>query len=100
ASVATVHVPPDAAGETLHVVLAVTDTGQPPLTRYRRAIVTGQAAAAAQRILRPFFEPPPAFAGRFGSYRSPMLLADGRHIDAPADWGRRRAEILKEWTGL
>jgi len=26
--------------ETVHIVLAVTDTGTPPLTRYQRVIVT------------------------------------------------------------
>ncbi len=37
---ATCHVsiPGDAAGETLHVVLEVTDEGSPPLTRYRRVV--------------------------------------------------------------
>ncbi|MGO9202933.1 MAG: nucleoside hydrolase-like domain-containing protein [Limisphaerales bacterium] len=36
---ATVHVPDDAAHRTIHVVLAVTDSGQPPLTRYRRVVI-------------------------------------------------------------
>jgi hypothetical protein len=35
------HVPPDAGGATIHVILEVTDDGQPPLTRYRRIVVTG-----------------------------------------------------------
>jgi len=37
----TVHVPRDARGRTIHVVLQVTDDGAPPLTRYRRAVLTG-----------------------------------------------------------
>jgi hypothetical protein len=32
-------VPDDAAGCTIHVILQVTDSGQPPLTRYRRVVV-------------------------------------------------------------
>ena len=32
--------PADAAGRTIHVVLAVTDGGSPALTRYRRAVLT------------------------------------------------------------
>jgi hypothetical protein len=32
-------VPADAAGKTLHVVLEVTDSGQPALTRYRRLVI-------------------------------------------------------------
>ncbi|MHC4521582.1 MAG: hypothetical protein ACYTAS_23570 [Planctomycetota bacterium] len=35
-----VHVPADAAGKTIHIILQVTDDGDPPLTRYRRAILT------------------------------------------------------------
>jgi hypothetical protein len=38
---ATLHVPADAARKTLHVILEVTDEGEPALTRYRRLIVTG-----------------------------------------------------------
>jgi hypothetical protein len=34
--------PADAAGKTIHVVLEVTDAGTPPLTRYRRLVVTGE----------------------------------------------------------
>jgi hypothetical protein len=36
---ATVHIPADAAGMEIHIILAVTDTGRPPLTRYRRVVI-------------------------------------------------------------
>lgn len=36
---ATVTVPEKAAGRTVHVILEVTDRGEPPLTAYRRAIL-------------------------------------------------------------
>jgi len=36
---ATMHVPQKAAGRTIHVILEVTDRGEPPLTAYRRVIV-------------------------------------------------------------
>jgi hypothetical protein len=36
---ATVHVPKDAKGKSIHVILEVTDSGEPPLTRYRRVII-------------------------------------------------------------
>jgi hypothetical protein len=36
---ATVEVPGDALGKTIHVVLEVTDDGKPALTRYRRAVI-------------------------------------------------------------
>jgi hypothetical protein len=31
--------PADAGGETVHVVLEVTDAGEPALTRYRRVVI-------------------------------------------------------------
>lgn len=36
---ASVVVPADAAGKSFHILLIVTDDGQPPLTRYRRVVV-------------------------------------------------------------
>jgi hypothetical protein len=36
---ARVDIPAEAAGKTIHVVLAVTDQGTPPLTRYRRVVI-------------------------------------------------------------
>ena len=36
---ATVSVPTDAGGKTLHVILSVTDNGTPALTSYRRAVI-------------------------------------------------------------
>jgi len=44
AEAVSLNVPADAAGKTIHVVLEVTDTGEPPLSRYRRIIL---------RVLRP-----------------------------------------------
>jgi hypothetical protein len=32
-------VPEDAVGKTIHIILSATDSGEPPLTRYRRAIL-------------------------------------------------------------
>jgi hypothetical protein len=39
AETAALTVPADAVGKTVHVVLEVTDDGEPALTRYRRAIL-------------------------------------------------------------
>lgn len=39
---AELRLPADAAGRTVHVILEVTDNGTPPLTRYRRIVVTGR----------------------------------------------------------
>jgi hypothetical protein len=38
-AIATVRVPQDAGGTTFHVMVAATDDGEPPLTRYRRAVI-------------------------------------------------------------
>jgi hypothetical protein len=40
AETASLTVPADAAGKTIHVVLEVTDRGSPALTRYRRAVLS------------------------------------------------------------
>ena len=47
--------------------------------------------------LSPFYQPPAEFAGQLGSYRSPLKFADGSIAKTPADWAKRRAEILKTW---
>src|SRR5262245_28065586 len=47
--------------------------------------------------LEPFAQPPAEFAGKFGSYASPLKFADGSVAKTPDDWQRRRAEILKTW---
>lgn len=39
---ATLQIPADGVGQTIHVILEVTDNGQPALTRYRRIVVTGR----------------------------------------------------------
>jgi dienelactone hydrolase len=55
------------------------------------------SSEALWKKLEPFAKPPPAFADKFGSYRSPLKFADGSIAKTPADWARRRAEILKTW---
>jgi outer membrane protein assembly factor BamB/dienelactone hydrolase len=52
---------------------------------------------ALWRELEPFTEPPTEYAGQFGPYRSPLKFADGTIAKTPADWGRRRKEILETW---
>ncbi len=50
--------------------------------------------------LRSLFTPPAEFAGDLGDFRSPLLFNDGSKVITPADWARRREEILKTWHGL
>lgn len=59
--------------------------------------VTGLRGADIPPALRPFFQPPPEFAGQFGEFPSPLRFYDGRPVKSPAEWPARRAEILRYW---
>jgi hypothetical protein len=50
--------------------------------------------------LAPYFRPPAELATDLGSYRSPLLFADGMSVKTAADWDKRRHEIRKEWMDL
>jgi len=50
--------------------------------------------------LAAFFAPPEKYRSDFGRFRSPLLFADGRQVRSPADWRRRRTEILSTWHRL
>ena len=95
-----IKVPRDAAGKSIHVIVAVTDRGEPPLTRYRRAVIDVTDATLARDILTPFFHPPAEFTNRFGDFRSPLNFSDGSRVASASDWPRRREEILREWHSL
>ena len=82
-----------------------------PMSITRRSLITTLALAPLARRARaqtatpwtriaPLFRVPDAFAGKLGSYRSPLLFADGTPVRSAADWPRRRAEILAEWHDL
>ena len=47
-----------------------------------------------QRALPPelatFFQPPEQYRSDFGTFRSPLLFADGTQVKTPDDWQRRR----------
>ena len=64
------------------------------------ASILRAADTAFPDVLAPHFEVPAAFAGKLGAFRSPLKLDDGSMVQTAADWPRRRAEILKYWTGL
>jgi dienelactone hydrolase len=55
------------------------------------------AADALWKKLAPYSQPPEEFAGKLGTYRSPLQFADGSIAKTPADWARRRDEISKTW---
>ncbi|MES2692216.1 MAG: acyl-CoA thioester hydrolase/BAAT C-terminal domain-containing protein [Verrucomicrobiota bacterium] len=54
-------------------------------------------AAEIPAELKAYFAPPAEFAGKLGSYASPLTFYDGRAVKSPAEWPKRREEILKYW---
>jgi len=63
------------------------------------AVAAGAEASAdgAWQAIAPYFKPPAEYAGDVGPYRSPLRFDDGRPVKSPADWRRRRVEILAYW---
>jgi hypothetical protein len=47
-----------------------------------------------------FFSPPEKLAKQYGKYRTPLQFDDGRVVKTPAEWPKRRKQILKKWHGL
>ena len=99
-AVARLRVPDDAGGKTLHVLVAVTDDGTPALTRYRRVVIEVSDSASAWQDIESSSRPPARFAGKLGSFRSPLLFNNGSTVKSADEWSRRRAEILREWNEL
>src|SRR5262245_9097474 len=71
---------------TLPLVALAAVAADPPASR-----------EALWKKLSPFAQPPKEFAGKLGSYRSPLQFPDGTVAKSPADWARRREAILKTW---
>jgi len=65
-----------------------------------KASLSTRDAEVIWKKIAPFFLPPPELAGDFGTYASPLQFYDGRPVAMPADWPRRRQEILKAWHDL
>ncbi|MFW6163922.1 MAG: nucleoside hydrolase-like domain-containing protein [Planctomycetota bacterium] len=66
---AAVTVPSGASGRTIHLILEVTDEGEPPLTAYRRAVigVSGEAPDKTKPVTS--MPPPPKETGPWAFYR-------------------------------
>lgn len=86
-------VPLEASGRTLHLILEVTDDGEPPLTSYRRVVlqVTGerQPSPRERYLVTPVtrLDGPPAETGPWQFYRGlnlngPALVIDGNAWEA------------------
>ena len=71
-------------------------------------VMTAQAqqppAAAESRKppaeLAEFFAPPEQYRSVLDDFRSPLVFADGTAVQNPADWQRRRVEILSTWNKI
>jgi dienelactone hydrolase len=55
------------------------------------------ARDALWQKIKGHFQPPKEFDGTFGSYKSPLVFADGSKVKSADDWSRRRKEILETW---
>jgi hypothetical protein len=61
---------------------------------------TVDAQQRAWEQIAPHFSVPEKFRDNDGGYPSVLKFRDGTMVQSPADWQRRRAEILAEWTEL
>ena len=55
---------------------------------------------SAWQKIAPYFPTPDQFKDQYGEYRSPLKFYDGRPVKNPADWKKRRVEILDRWNGM
>jgi dienelactone hydrolase len=52
---------------------------------------------ACRALAAPPAAPPVEWEGKLGSYRSPLLFAEGSPVTDAGGWERRRAELLASW---
>jgi hypothetical protein len=62
-------------------------------------VLAGSAAEPRElpAKIAPFFHPPAELAKDLGKYKSPLQFYDGSPVKSPADWPKRRQEILTTW---
>ena len=46
------------------------------------------------------FHPPTKYENQYGNFRSPLLFENGTRVTSPADWRKRREEILQRWMEI
>jgi sugar lactone lactonase YvrE/dienelactone hydrolase len=68
-----------------------------PIAQRQRAAAEPAARERLQQQLADYYTPPTEFAGKLGSYRSPLRFANGQRVESLADWQRRRQEIFDLW---
>jgi dienelactone hydrolase len=87
-------------------VSAITEKGEKALIIY----ADGESIDVSPMLRRPTgripkevkssFTPPPQFANGFGAYKSPLTFQDGTSVKTPADWQKRRKEIVGTWRRM
>ncbi|MBA2356212.1 MAG: acetylxylan esterase [Acidobacteria bacterium] len=60
-------------------------------------LINAAAQPTAWQTIAPLFDVPVRFAGQLGPYRSPLIFDDGSPVRTPADWARRRRQLLADW---
>jgi CubicO group peptidase (beta-lactamase class C family) len=85
--VAVIHIPGDAAGRTIHVVLTVHDNGTPPLAAYRRVVVQ----VVNESVSEADYFPPPESQGGWRKLDKPDDIRNVAGMD-PA-----KLDDLKKW---
>lgn len=98
---ATIAIPPEAAGRTIHLILEVTDNGSPPLVAYRRIVlsVTGEPVPPPAGTADVFDDstpittlPPPTGPGTWQFFRGvnlngPAITIDGNRWEGDSAAG-------------
>ena len=60
--------------------------------------VTPAQSDSAWPEIKEYFSPPPEYSELQDRYPVPLRFSDGSVVQTPADWQRRRTELLDEWT--
>ncbi|OJW05435.1 MAG: sialidase [Planctomycetales bacterium 71-10] len=69
-------------------------------TRFALPLLLATAPLRAEEPPAPIaeaFAPPARLSDDLGTYRPPLMFADGRVAKTPAEWAERRGEILDDW---
>jgi dienelactone hydrolase len=57
----------------------------------------GPAAGELWGKLQPYCQAPPEWAGKLGSYRSPLEISAEDRVESAEEWAERRQQILEIW---
>jgi hypothetical protein len=84
------------AGIAITLGLLSTSRAKPPAPGANQP----QTQSALDPRLEPSFQPPAELVDDLGAFRSPLIFENGRKVETPEDWLKRREEILATWHKL